>query len=312
MKRWTWLSLLLITIGLAIGPAATDAAAEARRLCILYNSAVHAELHDCGCKSKPLGGLARRAALIETVRAEGNPVLLLDGGNLLDSPRVESLDKSHLMAQVTADLGYEVVGIGPWDIAHGVDALREIAAQSGLGFVSANLYVDDVLLTDAYHIIEIDGLRVGITSVMDPGLLVTPWNDAAPELSAADPVTSVREILPTLRERSDLVVLYANFDRGGTQSFLQRLGSDAVDVAVEGYATVHYPALRRVGDTILVAANARGKYLGQLDLQVEQATGQLDATVTLHELSLDLDEDPAVAARVTAFEEEAAPAAQSR
>lgn len=312
MRTLILTSLFILTAGFVAGPGATDATAETKSLCVLFNSAVHAELHDCGCKSKPLGGLARRAALIETLRADDRPVLLLDGGNLLDEPGAPSLDQSQLVAQVTADLGYEVVGVGPWDIAHGVDALREVSTRSGLQFVSANLRVHDEPLTDAYGIVEVGGLRVGITSAMDPALLTAPWSDAAPELTASDPVASLREILPALREQSDLVVLYANFDRGRTQELLQTLGSGVVDVAVEGYATLHYPSVRRVGDTVLVAANARGKYLGQLDLQVEEATGRLDAAVTLHELTLDLPQDAAVAARVAAFEERGARTARSR
>ena len=50
--------------------AATEAAApaaEAADVALLYNGSVQAELHDCGCKSRPLGGLARRAALIDEV-----------------------------------------------------------------------------------------------------------------------------------------------------------------------------------------------------------------------------------------------------
>lgn len=312
MRTWILSSLFLLTAALVAGPGASDATAETKSLCVLFNGAVHAELQDCGCKSKPLGGLARRAALIESLRAEHESLLLLDGGNLLDEPRAPSLDQSHLVAQVTADLGYRIVGVGPWDIAHGVDALREVSARSGLHFVSANLRVDDEPLAEAYRIVEVGGLRVGITSAMDPALLTTPWNDDAPELTAGDPVASLREILPTLREQSDLVVLYSNFDRGRTQELLQTLGKGAVDVAVEGYATVHYPSVRRVGDTVLVAANARGKYLGQLDLRVEEATGRLDAVVTLHELTLDLPEDESVAARVAAFEERSVRTAQSR
>jgi 2',3'-cyclic-nucleotide 2'-phosphodiesterase (5'-nucleotidase family) len=60
-------------------------AANAAEVTLLYNGSVHAELHDCGCKSKPLGGLARRAALIEAVET-ADDVLLVDAGNLLGDP----------------------------------------------------------------------------------------------------------------------------------------------------------------------------------------------------------------------------------
>lgn len=313
MRHLILSSLFALGFTLVGATGANDATAETRSLRVLFNSSVHGELHDCGCKRKPLGGLARRAALVESLRSGSPSTVLLDGGNLLEQPRADSLDRSHLVARITADLGYGVIGVGPWDIGHGVDALREIADRSGLHFVSANLRAGDEPLAAPYRIVEIDGLRLGITSVLDPALLKSPFDDDAPEVTATDPVASLEAILPTLREKSDLVVLYSNFDRGGTQELLQSVGEGlGVDLAIEGYATVRYPSLRRVGDTVLVAANSRGKYLGQLDLQVEEATGRLDATVTLHELSLDLPEDPGVVERIEAFESRRTPTQASR
>ena len=44
---------------------------------------VHNETDPCGWKKKPLGGLARKATIIDNLRSEGFDVLILDAGNLL-------------------------------------------------------------------------------------------------------------------------------------------------------------------------------------------------------------------------------------
>lgn len=287
--------------------ASTDGTAdEARTLSILYNGSVRGELIDCGCKSRPLGGLARRAAYVDHLREDHPHVLLLDAGSLFGDPTQDTFAQSRFVAEQTAAMGYSVVGVGPYEIGHGVDAVRRVAASTGLHFVSANLAdAAGDLLFEPYRVVEENGVRVAVTSVYDPRLLTAPFvaDDAA--VRALPPAETLRNWLPELNAEADLVVVLSNLRGSGSVDLLRTLGdapSQQVDLIIEGVVERQYPNPRSFGDSRILAANARGKYLGQIDLVVRDGE-VIDAVNEIHPLDVKLKEDPAMAEAVANFQE---------
>ena len=152
-------------------------AAEAADVSLLYNGSVRAEMKDCGCKSLPLGGLARRAALIESI-SQDREVLLIDAGNLLGDPTRDTFVQSSFVAKHTAEIGYTTVGVGPYEFGHGIDAVQDIALASGLEFISANLTVNGIFLTNFFENNinrpeKIIGKLIGLTNIRG-SLMITP------------------------------------------------------------------------------------------------------------------------------------------
>jgi 5'-nucleotidase len=303
------LGALVLSLGAAsLGSADPPAARAAEHhLTILFNGNVQGELKDCGCKSKPLGGLARRAALIASIRAQRPHSILLDAGNLLARPGRGAVEQSQLVAELTAQMGYEVLGVGALDLANGLGTLKQVRAASGLRFVSANVVHDGELLFPAFDVLEQGELRIGLISVLDPTLRADELRRANPGLEILDPHEALNEHLPALAARADLIVLYSNLSAAGTQELLEALAADPalpqIDLAIEGATTNRYAAARTVGPTLLLAANSRGKVLGQLDLSLAADGTVIDSSYELHELVLSLPEDPQLAATVQRFEE---------
>jgi 2',3'-cyclic-nucleotide 2'-phosphodiesterase (5'-nucleotidase family) len=287
------ITLLLFALSLAFAvPAARGACAEgnAPQLRVLFNSSVQAKLAHCGCKSNPMGGLARRAALIRQLSHDTNAFVLLDGGNLLPAAGSEDMAHAAFLAEATARLGYEAVGIGPHDLVRGVEALDDIATKSGLHFVSANLGSKHLAEFESYRILDRDGLRIAFTSVVAPELLDS--------VAAEDPAVSLARLLPELQERADLVVVACSLPPGQTIPLVEALDpATAPHLVIEAHGNTHPIRARRIGHTTVVAANSRGKYLGQIDF-TQSDQGEWSAEYTQHALTLDLPEDPDVAAAV--------------
>lgn len=287
-----------------------SAGAEPQELTVLFHAGVHGKITDCGCKSKPLGGLARRAALLASLRADRDDVLVLDAGNLLGQASAKQDPRTDLLVSETAALGYEVLGVGPWDLGHGLEYLRAAERDHGLRFVNANLTREKERLFSPYELIEVGGLRVGVISVMDPAFAETEWTASVEGLEIGCAKCALKGLLPDLRDQCDLIVLYSQMK--DSVALLEELGEKAdVDLLIEGYANQRMAQTRRHGDTLLVAANGGGKYVGQLDLVLQDGVIE-DATVTLHELHLELPEDPALASRVRDLEERQAELAKNR
>jgi 2',3'-cyclic-nucleotide 2'-phosphodiesterase (5'-nucleotidase family) len=287
-------------------------AAEAADVSLLYNGSVRAELKDCGCKSLPLGGLARRAALIGSI-SQDRDVLLIDAGNLLGDPTRDTLAQSSFVAKHTAEIGYTTVGVGPYEFGHGIDAVQDIALASGLEFVSANLTVNGERPFAPWTVVERGGVKFGLISVVDMGYDRAPYNEKVEGLQIEDPVAALKRELPALREKCDVVVLLANMERSdGTVGILRAMqDGPEIEIVVEGAVARQYKTPRKLGDSLVVAANARGKYLGQLDLTVEG--GQISGTEgEIHALVLELPEDESIATAVKDFESKQEEMAASR
>jgi len=287
-------------------------AADAADVALLYNGSVQAELHDCGCKTRPLGGLARRAALIEDISSESE-VLLLDAGNLLGDPTKDTFMVSSFVAEKTAAMGYEAVGIGPYEMGHGIDAVQSIGLASGLEFVNANLTIGGEHPFAPWTVVERGGVKFGVISVIDPGYDRAPYNEKVDGLVIQDPVAVLQREVPVLAEKCDVVVLLANMENSSRSVDILRAldGQVQIDVVIEGTVARQYKTPRKLSDSLVVAANSRGKYLGQLDLTVDD--GVITAsTGEVHPLDLDMPEQKDLARSIEDFESKQEALASSR
>jgi 5'-nucleotidase len=278
-------------------------AADAADLTMLYNASVRAELHDCGCKKLPLGGLARRAALIKDIASDGRELLLIDAGNLMGDPTQDTFAQSVFVAGQTAAMGYSVIGVGPFEFGNGIEAVSSVAAASGLEFVSANLIVDGEYPFAPWKVVERGGVRFGLISVVDPGYDRAPWNERENGMLIEDPALALQRELPRLHKNCDVVVLLSNMETSaGTLDLLRQLESGLkVDIVVEGSVSRQYEQPAKLGESLILAANARGKYLGQLDMVIDG--GSIQSTETeIHQLKLELPVDEEMAAQVDEFE----------
>lgn len=248
-------------------------------------------------------------------------VLLLDGGDLFGlRNEVERAQTDFLLGE-TAKLGYGVFGVGEFDLNYGLGYLRAAEEEHGFTFVNANLRArpGGPLLFPPYEIVEVAGLRVGLVSVIDPSLDIVTMSATADQFVADSPRDALERVLPELREEADLVVLLGHMQSGrihgsqerdeGLRGLLTALGEGhGIDVAVEGHDVRQYQRPTWVGDTLLLAANNEGKYIGQADMLVSRDGDIVRDSVVLeiHALGKDMPDDEAVLARVEAAKEQLA------
>jgi len=306
------LVLLMTTAFVGLAAPAPQAAnpdgyGDATAITLLFHGSVQGMITDCGCKKKPLGGLARRAAFVEAARAECGPqdcCLLVDAGSLMGRISDEGLIQTEFLMAETALLGYQAVGVGSWDLRNGVDAV--LAAEiEGVPYTNANLFdaeSGEPAFTP-YRVSEIGGVRFGMISVVSALGLEGVELDG---LRMESPREALQNALPGLREQCDVVILLAQVKIGELRPMLEDLQEDPgtqVEIAVEGMGSAHYARPSQVGETWLLAANNLGKVLGRAELLVAEDGEILDIDLVMQELSLDMPEDPAVAERVAAFQE---------
>ncbi len=178
--------------------------------------------------------------------------------------------KGELLIEATTAMGMDALGVGETDLAFGIGWLRKMAAKHKAPYVSANLRdPDNKLVFPATRLVTKGDYTIGITSV----LMDTFGLNAG---SIDDPATTLRAAVAELKAQDvDLVValVHAQFD------VAQTLAKDVpgIDLMFTGHSKRHQEDPILVGDTALLEAGSRSKYVGEARLTLKEgATGWSD------------------------------------
>ncbi len=192
-------------------------------------------LEPCGCAGldQMKGGLTRRHSMFEDLRKRGWPVAGVDVGGLIKgfSPQTEL--KFHLTIDAMKKMGYDAIAFGKSDLQLLVEDLLSVAAstdgQPSL-FPSANvaLFGFDAGLTARERIIEVGGMRLGVTSVLGKRWQEQIHNS---DIALADPAEKLAEVVPGLKQQSDLLILLAHATREESIELARRFPFDIVVTA---------------------------------------------------------------------------------
>ena len=177
----------------------------------------HGYLEPCGCigLDRQKGGMMRRHTLIKQLQANGWNLVTVDAGNQIRRVGRQSERKLTTTFDCLAGvMQYHVIGIGPDDLQIPTIDLMSAMINHGAGdvsvnpFVSANVAVFDPEIVVPYRIIESQGKRILVTTILG--------DEHLPGLPNSSDVTvrSVKETLDALipilsKEACDLRVLVA-------------------------------------------------------------------------------------------------------
>ena len=201
------------------GPRPTPAPAESIRaasdevrLVILHTNDTHSRIDPFPRDGGPyagLGGVARRAALVEGIRDRHPHVLLLDAGDIFQGTPYFNFFDGEIELRTMSEMGYDVATPGNHDFDNGVDGLVRMMPHATFDFVSANYDVTGTPLEEhvrPWVVRETGGVRVGIfgLGIAFDGLVLASLHRG---VSCTDPFEAARRAVVELRERGcDLVV----------------------------------------------------------------------------------------------------------
>ena len=173
---------------------------------IIATANVHGETDPCGWKKKPLGGLARKATIIEQYNS--NDIYIVDAGNLFFKsesledgiPREVALINADIILNSFNEIGCTAFSPGSKDFAAGKGFILSSSKAASFPFISCNIFDSDrKLLFDPYVINNQNGVRVafiGLTSIFQSEGIVVE-----------DPISSLKGILDKVVPISDIRVL---------------------------------------------------------------------------------------------------------
>ena len=288
--------LLLVATGTFFYAGMLPAAAlHAAPFTIIYSNDVLGELELCGCDEEQLGGLSRKASVINSLKKEGRPVLVLDAGNLFfkEKPgtaieQKEFLLKSEYILEAYRLTGCDAFNVGEADLCLGLAHLQELKKKAQFPFLSANLAdkKSGRPLFEPFIIKETAGMKTGILG------LFSRAGRADPAVIVRDPVAAAKKTVAELRPRVALLIVLSNL--GLEQDRMLARAVPGIDLIIGGRATARMSAPVVEGKTMIVQAYNRGQYIGKIEVSAEGSRIALrDTLIPLRESIAD---DKAVSA----------------
>ena len=216
MKRRQFLKNSIATgslIGLGGLPLSSCDHKTEKKITILHTNDVHSHIevfsngHD---KYPNIGGIARRASLIQNIRLENPNTLLFDAGDIFQGTPYFNYFGGEVEFKMMSKLGYDAATIGNHDFDNSIDGLDKQLPNASFDFLIANYDFKNTILdrkTKPYKIYHVDGLKIGVFGIgikleglVDPQLYK--------ETIYLDPIEVTQDMTNILKneEQCDLVI----------------------------------------------------------------------------------------------------------
>jgi 5'-nucleotidase len=141
---------------------------DIKKLTILHTNDVHSHIDPFPAtdpRNPNMGGVARRAALIESIRKENSNVLLLDAGDIFQGTPYFNYYGGELEFKLMSMMKYDASTIGNHDFDNGIDGLYAQLPHASFDFISSNYDFKNTVLNGHVHPYKIfikEGIKVGV------------------------------------------------------------------------------------------------------------------------------------------------------
>lgn len=229
----------------------------AQPLTFIYSGNLDGELEPCGCSDEGnLGGIKRRATLLDQLRAETPGLVAISAGGLLSADGPGDRLKGEYILKGYATLGYDAVGVQWRDLAFGVD----FALQKSLPWVAGNWHDERIA---RHKRIRRGAGDIAFFSWLSPE--DSPLRDMQGEhaLVNADAPALAQAVNAAKREGA-LTVLSTTLP---AEAAAKLVDLAQVDILIERAGYEVYAEPRQMGRTLVLKPGSRGMRLGRLDLE---------------------------------------------
>lgn len=165
IKKTAATSALISLSGVSLTSFTTT---KERKITILHTNDVHSHIDpfpDNHPRNPAMGGVARRANLIEKIRKEETNVLLLDAGDIFQGTPYFNYYGGELEFKLMSMMKYDLATMGNHDFDNGIDGFYAQLPHANFEFVSANYDFKNTKLdgiVKPYKVFIKEGIKIGV------------------------------------------------------------------------------------------------------------------------------------------------------
>ncbi len=137
-------------------------------LTILYTNDLHSRIEPFPTndpKFANMGGFARRAAVIDSIKKENDNILLLDAGDIFQGTPYFNLYQGELEYKLMSLMQYDATTLGNHDFDLGIENIEKQMPHANFSFINCNYNFSDTCLHDKispYKVFIKNGIKIGV------------------------------------------------------------------------------------------------------------------------------------------------------
>lgn len=158
-------STALLSLGLSLSSFSNS---SSNHLTILHTNDVHSYIDPFPAdhpKNPNMGGVSRRASIIENIRKENPNVLLLDAGDIFQGTPYFNYYGGELEFKLMSMMQYDATTIGNHDFDNGLEGIVSQMPHATFDFISSNYDFKNTIMdgyVKPYKIFNKNGIKVGV------------------------------------------------------------------------------------------------------------------------------------------------------
>ena len=280
IKNTAATSALLSLSGLSLSSFSTI---KEKKITILHTNDVHSHIDpfpENHPRNPSMGGVAKRANIIEQIRKEEANVLLLDAGDVFQGTPYFNYYGGELEFKLMSMMKYDLATLGNHDFDNGIDGFYAQLPHANFDFVSANYDFKNTELNGIvkpYKTFIKDGIKIGVfgLGIELEGLVEKKLYK---ETKYNNPIEVATDITKTLKEteKCDLIICLSHlgFDYKNEKDKASDLklaaATQDIDLIIGGHTHTFLdkPVIKtnKVGKQVVInQVGAYGINLGRID-----------------------------------------------
>lgn len=222
-------------------------------------------------------------------RENDKHLLLVDAGDLLfkkysgplSQNDVSALtQKARLIIESFNLMAYDAVGIGDDDLSLGKEFLVETLKKAAFPVLSSNLVDEESgkLLFKPYAIKEVNGLRIGIFSLLSPEVFLGPADPRRKGITLRPPMEVAQAMVKELQPKTDLIVLLSHLGYPKDMELAQTMSGIHLIVGSHTGMNLTFPPVVR--NSVILQSGSKGMYAGRFELLLAGSDLSFSNTMT--------------------------------
>ncbi len=287
IKNTAATSALLSISGLSLSSFTTT---KERKITILHTNDVHSHIDpfpENHPRNPSMGGVARRASIIDQIRKEEENVLLLDAGDIFQGTPYFNYYGGELEFKLMSMMKYDVATLGNHDFDNGINGFYAQLPHANFEFVSANYDFKNTELSGIvkpYKTFIKDGIKIGVFGL---GIELEGLVDKKlyKETKYNNPIEVASDVTKTLKEteKCDLIICLSHLgydyknEKDKPSDLKLAAATQDIDLIIGGHTHTFLdkPIIKtnKVGKQVVInQVGAYGINLGRIDFYFSDET----------------------------------------
>ena len=281
MRRFRFRAFIIIlTLTVAIAGFESPAVASSQNpinVSVLFFNDIHGYLSPFKIRTdtgkKEVGGVARMATLIETIREENRikniRTFLLIAGDILQGTPMSTVFRGHPDVECFNAMGVDAMTVGNHEFDFGLKNFMDLKQKARFPFLSSNIIKKDTkkLLCAPYVSLKLtDKISLSIIGATTKSLLTTTKPENVQAVDILDAVQTVARVFEEVKDRGPVILL--SHSKHKTDRAIATAVPELTAI-IGGHDQILLSPFRKVGGVPIFQAFEKGKYLGRIDLQID-------------------------------------------